>query len=71
MADAPLTSIDEMCGVLDKHLIKAAEYTDSAVLYQVTFEQLRRIYDQGKRAAQPQPQPAQPLTEADGGMPRM
>lgn len=65
MADAPLTSIEEMCGVLATHLVKASEYTDSAVLYQVTFEQLRNIYDQGKRAAQPQP--AQPLTGASDG----
>lgn len=45
------TSIDDMCKILDKHLIKSEEYTDCAILYRVTFDQLRNLYDAGIAAS--------------------
>jgi hypothetical protein len=41
------TPIDQMCRILEKHAIKADEYTDCAIVYKVTFDQLRRLYDDG------------------------
>ena len=38
-------SIDEMCEILRSLGIKAAEYTDCTILYELTFEQLRAICD--------------------------
>ena len=40
--------INQMCKILDKHLIKADEYTDCAIVYKVTFDQLRNLYDAGR-----------------------
>lgn len=37
-----------MCSLLNELGIKAKEYTDCTILYEVTFEQLRLIYDLGK-----------------------
>lgn len=42
-------SIDEMCEILRSLEIKATEYTDCTILYEVTFDQLRAIC--GTRAA--------------------
>jgi hypothetical protein len=36
-------SIDEMCEILRSLEIKATEYTDCTILYEVTFDQLRAI----------------------------
>lgn len=44
------TSIDEMCAILAKRLIKAYEHTDCGINYLVTFEQLRGLYDAGRAA---------------------
>lgn len=44
------TSIDDMCAVLDSLRIKSTEHTDCAVLYNVTFDQLRMVYDAGRKA---------------------
>ena len=38
-------SIDEMCEILRSLEIKATEYTDCTILYEVTFDQLRAICD--------------------------
>lgn len=46
----PITSINEMCAILKKRLIFSDEYTDCAVLYNVTFDQLRDLYDLGRAA---------------------
>lgn len=45
---AAITSIKEMCAILDRQLIKADEYTDCAIVYRVTFDQLRSLYDLGR-----------------------
>jgi hypothetical protein len=45
-----MTSINEMCSILAKQLIKADEYTDCAIVYKVTFDQLRSLYDLGRAA---------------------
>lgn len=38
-------NIDEMCEILRSLEIKATEYTDCTILYEVTFDQLRAICD--------------------------
>lgn len=43
-----VTSIGAMCLILEANLIKADEYTDCAIVYKVTFDQLRNLYDQGR-----------------------
>lgn len=48
------TSVSDMCALLDKHFIKRSEYTDCTILYSVTFDQLRNLYDEG-RALRSQP----------------
>ena len=42
------TSIDDMCEIIRFFHIKRTEYTDCTILYEVTFEQLRAIYNLGK-----------------------
>jgi len=42
------TGIAEMCSLLNNLGIKPDEYTDCTILYNVTFEQLRFIYNLGK-----------------------
>jgi hypothetical protein len=52
--------IDEMCGVLKRLGIKPTEYTDCAILYEVTFDQLRAVYTARAVLARwgcPQPEP--------------
>ena len=44
------TPIGAMCDILKKNLIVADEYTDCAIVYKVTFDQLRNLYDQGRAA---------------------
>ncbi len=53
-----ITTIDAMCAVLKRHMIESTESTDCAVLYEVTFDQLRALYDEGRRGAWPE-KPAQ------------
>ena len=45
---ASKTSIDDMCEIIKFFDIEADEYTDCTILYNVTFEQLRTIYNLGK-----------------------
>lgn len=45
------TSIDDMCEIIKFFGIKNTEYTDCAILYEVTFDQLRAIYNLGKDQA--------------------
>ena len=42
------TSIDDMCEIIKFFDIEADEYTDCTILYEVTFDQLRTIYNLGK-----------------------
>ena len=42
------TSIDDMCEIIKFFGIKKTEYTDCAILYEVTFDQLRTLYNLGK-----------------------
>lgn len=42
------TSIDDMCEIIKFFDIKKTEYTDCTILYEVTFDQLRAIYNLGK-----------------------
>lgn len=53
-AAGPMTSIDDMCAILKRRRINASEYTDCTILYQVTFEQLRAIYDEGRATSRAQ-----------------
>jgi hypothetical protein len=53
-------SIDEMCEILRSLEIKAAEYTDCTILYELTFEQLRAICDTRAFALLAQRHPAPP-----------
>ena len=46
-------SIDEMCEILRSLEIKATEYTDCTILYEVTFDQLRAICDTRAALAEP------------------
>ena len=39
------TSIDEMCEIIKSFGIVSTEYTDCTILYTVTFDQLRAIYN--------------------------
>lgn len=41
------TSIEDMCEVIKFLQIESTEYTDCAILYEVTFDQLRTIYNMG------------------------
>ena len=41
------TSIDEMCEIIKSFGIVPTEYTDCTILYTVTFDQLRAIYNAG------------------------
>lgn len=65
-----ITPIGSMCAILKDHLIVASEYTDCTILYRVTFDQLRALFDHGRSngraalAAQPAPA-AVPLTDGD------
>jgi hypothetical protein len=45
------TSIDDMCEIIKFFGIKKTEYTDCTILYEVTFDQLRAIYNLGKDRA--------------------
>ncbi len=45
-----MTPIKAMCEILKTNLIVADEYTDCAIVYKVTFDQLRNLYDQGRSA---------------------
>ena len=45
------TSIDDMCEIIKFFGIKNTEYTDCTILYEVTFDQLRAIYNLGKDQA--------------------
>ena len=47
------TSIDDMCEIIKFFGIKKTEYTDCTILYEVTFDQLRAIYNLGKDQAGP------------------
>jgi hypothetical protein len=42
------TTIDDMCAIIGFLGITPTEYTDCTIVYQVTFEQLRCIYNMGK-----------------------
>ena len=42
------TSIDDMCEIIKFFDIESTEYTDCTILYEVTFDQLRTIYNLGK-----------------------
>jgi len=55
-----ITSIVDMCRILKEHYIEEVRRTDCAILYTVTFDQLRAIYDRGRREA---PQPAEPVKQ--------
>jgi hypothetical protein len=46
------TSIDAMCKIIKFFGIEKTEYTDSTILYEVTFDQFRAIYNLGKDHAQ-------------------
>ncbi len=54
-----LVSIDDMCAILKSMLIEADEYTDSNIVYRVTFDQLRLLYMKGIAAAPSIPQNGQ------------
>lgn len=56
-----ITSIDDMCAVLKFLGVKAAEYTDCAILYNVTFDRLRSIYDKGRECGSTCKSPAAPI----------
>jgi hypothetical protein len=45
------TSIDDMCEIIKFFGIKNTEYTDCTILYEVTFDRLRAIYNLGKDQA--------------------
>ena len=45
---ASQTSIDNMCEIIKFFGIEATEYKDCTILYEVTFDQLRTIYNLGK-----------------------
>ena len=68
LAEAPVvqgepvgtTSIAHMCQILKEHYIEKVKHTDCTILYTVTFEQLRAIYDRGRKEA---PRPAEPDNE--------
>ncbi len=47
------TSIDDMCEIIKFFGIEKTEYTDCTILYEVTFDQLRAIYNLGKDQAGP------------------
>ena len=42
------TRIDDMCEIIKFFNIKKTEYADCTILYEVTFDQLRAIYNLGK-----------------------
>jgi len=42
------TSIDDMCEIIKFFGVEKTEYTDCTILYEVTFDQLRAIYNLGK-----------------------
>ena len=42
-------TINEMCDILEIFGIKSKEYTDCTILYEVTFEQLRLLYNFGNK----------------------
>ena len=42
-------TINEMCDILEILGIKSKEYTDCTILYEVTFEQLRLLYNFGNK----------------------
>lgn len=54
-AAAPVsaTSIEQMCSILKEHQIKRDEYTDCTIVYKVTFDQLRNLYDAGRASLPP------------------
>lgn len=43
-------SRDNMCSIMSDLYIKVDEYTDSALVYKVTHEQLVSLYDLGRSA---------------------
>lgn len=47
------TSIDDMCEIIEYFGIEKTECTDRTILYEVTFDQLRAIYNLGKDHAMP------------------
>ena len=44
-----ISSIDEACALIKWAGIESTEYTDCAILYEVTFDQLRLMYDMGRQ----------------------
>lgn len=46
------TSIDDMCEIIKFFGIESTEHTDCTILYEVTFDQLRTIYNLGKDHAE-------------------
>lgn len=42
------TSIDDMCEIIKFFGVEAKEYTDCAIIYEITFDTLRSIYNLGK-----------------------
>ena len=46
------TNIEDMCTILEHFRIPVEEYTDCTILYTVTFEQLRTLYNLGKEHGQ-------------------
>lgn len=57
-----ITSIADMCRILKEHYVEEVRRTDCTIIYTVTFDQLRAIYDRGRREA---PQPAEPRADFD------
>ena len=56
------TPIDKMSTILKSQYIEADEYTDCAVVYRVTFDQLRNLYDLGRAAPSPEAPAVDALT---------
>ena len=52
------TSIVDFCAIIKFFGIKSAEYTDCAIIYEVTFDQLRAMYNLGKDHASNESAPA-------------
>ena len=45
---ASTTSIDDFCKILRFFGVKAAEYTDSTIIYELSFDLVRAVYNLGK-----------------------
>lgn len=47
---AVYTDIETMCTLIKFLGIKSTEYTDCTILYEVTFDQLRTVYNMGRES---------------------